>query len=225
MNIEKYFCDQCSNNLPINNFYSYKKSICKNCVNKKVKCDFCSKNFDSSILSKQLKSKHNTSINRTESKSTSYNRTENKSTSDNRTENKSTSNTRKKNKSTSNTRTKNKSTSDNRTEIKSTSSTKTDSNKNTSPTTKENKSTSNINNSNKTYDEKDIDKINLLLAKARILQDKISLGSIKKKEKRDFTTIINKLFKLKYFDYELCDELLDQIRWKEKIWVWVCSII
>ena len=73
----------------------------------------------------------------------------------------------------------------------------------------ENKSTSNINNSNNTYDEKDIDKINLLLGKARILQDKITLGSINKKEKRDFTTIINKLFKLNYFDYELCEELLN----------------
>ena len=76
----------------------------------------------------------------------------------------------------------------------------------------ENKSTSKINNSINTYDEKDVDKINMLLAKARVLQEKISLGNINKKEKRDFTTIINKLFKLKYFDYELCDELLNQIR-------------
>ena len=88
MSVVKYFYDRCLNNLPINNFYSYKKSICKNCVNKKVKCDFCSKNFNSSNLSKHLKLKHNTSIKRTESKSTSNNRTENKSTSDNRTEKK-----------------------------------------------------------------------------------------------------------------------------------------
>ena len=52
----------------------------------------------------------------------------------------------------------------------------------------------------------------MLLAKARVLQDKISLGSINQKEKRIFTTNISKLLKLKYFDYELSEELLNQIR-------------
>ena len=72
-------------------------------------------------------------------------------------------------------------------------------NKCISYTTKENKSTSKINNSNDTYNEKDVDKINLLLSKARPLQEKISLGTINYKEKRNFTSIINKLLKLKYF--------------------------
>ena len=81
----------------------------------------------------------------------------------------------------------------------------------------ENESVSKINNSNDTYNEKDVDKINLLLSKARIIQDKITLGTINQKEKRNFTTIINNLLKLKIFDYELSEKLLDQIRWKKNM--------
>ena len=48
----------------------------------------------------------------------------------------------------------------------------------TSNTRTENKSTS-----NNTYGEEDVDKIDLLLARTTILQDKISIGSINKMEK------------------------------------------
>ena len=75
-----------------------------------------------------------------------------------------------------------------------------------------NSKTENKNTSNSTYDGKDMDKINSILAKSKILQSKVSLGSISKKEKRVFKTSINKLFKLKNFNYELCEELLSQIR-------------
>ena len=33
------YCNGFKRDLDIDNFYSYKKSICKECVNKKVKCD------------------------------------------------------------------------------------------------------------------------------------------------------------------------------------------
>ena len=208
MNIEKYFCDRCTNNLPIDNFYSYKKSICKECINKKVKCEFCSKKFNSSNLTKHKKLIHGTynSSNITD---------KNKSTSDEINKNNSTSIIPDKNKSTSNTKkdliksTSGKSTSATRTENKSTSNTKTNLHKSTSSSTKENKNTSNIKNTNNTYNEKDVDKINLLLSKARIIQEKISLGTINQKEKRNFTTIIIKLLKLKYFNKDLVDEFLN----------------
>ena len=76
------------------------------------------------------------------------------------------------------------------------------------------KITSNLNNSNFTYDERGADKIHLLLARARNLQDKISLDTINQKEKREFTTIFNEILILKYFKLELCEELLNQNRWK-----------
>ena len=30
------YCNRCKRDLEIDNFYSYKKSICKQCVNKKI---------------------------------------------------------------------------------------------------------------------------------------------------------------------------------------------
>ena len=44
----------------IDNFYSYKKSICKECVNRKVKCDYCDKEFKNTNLSKHIKQTHST---------------------------------------------------------------------------------------------------------------------------------------------------------------------
>ena len=46
--------------LEIDKFYSYKKSICKRCVNKKVKCYYCAKEFNSTNLSKHIKQVHST---------------------------------------------------------------------------------------------------------------------------------------------------------------------
>ena len=54
------YCNDCKRDLENDNFYSYKKSICKQCVNKKVKCDYCDKEFNSTNLSKHIKQRHNT---------------------------------------------------------------------------------------------------------------------------------------------------------------------
>ena len=54
------YCNGCKRDLEINNFYSYKKSICKQCVNKKIKCDYCYKEFSSTNLSKHIKQRHST---------------------------------------------------------------------------------------------------------------------------------------------------------------------
>ena len=54
------YCNGCKRDLDIENFYSYKKNICKECVNKKVKCDYCEKEFNSTNLSKHIKQIHGT---------------------------------------------------------------------------------------------------------------------------------------------------------------------
>ena len=54
------YCNGCKRDLEIDNFYSYKKSICKQCVNKKIKCDYCNKEINSTNLSKHIKQRHST---------------------------------------------------------------------------------------------------------------------------------------------------------------------
>ena len=54
------YCNGCKRDLEIDNFYSYKKSICKECVNRKVKCDYCDKEFKNTNLSKHIKQIHST---------------------------------------------------------------------------------------------------------------------------------------------------------------------
>ena len=54
------YCNGCEKDLEIDNFYSYKKSICKLCVNKKVECVYCNKEFNSTNLSKHIKQVHST---------------------------------------------------------------------------------------------------------------------------------------------------------------------
>ena len=54
------YCYGCKRDLEIDHFYSYKKSTCKECVNKKVKCDYCDKEFNSTNLSKHIKQRHST---------------------------------------------------------------------------------------------------------------------------------------------------------------------
>ena len=68
------YCNGCKRDLEIDNFYSYKKSTCKDCINKKVKCEYCHKEFNSTNLSKHMKQIHGTS-NKTKSISTSNNST------------------------------------------------------------------------------------------------------------------------------------------------------
>ena len=64
------YCNRCKRDLEIDNFHYYKKSICKECVNKKVKCDYCNKEFNSTKLSKQIKQIHSTLLRSDKSDST-----------------------------------------------------------------------------------------------------------------------------------------------------------
>ena len=89
------YCNGCKRDLEIDNFYYYKKSTCKNCVNKEVKCDYCDKEFNSTNLSKHIKQRHSTYDCSRTNDSTSNNSSSNNSTSD-----KSTSDTTYKNNST-----------------------------------------------------------------------------------------------------------------------------
>ena len=54
------YCNGCKRDLEIDNFYSYKKSTCKDCLNKKVKCGYCDKEFNSTNLSKHIEQRHST---------------------------------------------------------------------------------------------------------------------------------------------------------------------
>ena len=54
------YCNGCERDLEFDKFYSYKKSTCKECVNRKVKCDYCNKEFNSTNLSKHIKQIHST---------------------------------------------------------------------------------------------------------------------------------------------------------------------
>ena len=75
------YCNGCKRDLEIDNFYSFKKSTCKECVNKKVKCDYCDKEFNSTNLSKHIKQIHSTYNTSSTNDSTSNNSTFNNSTS------------------------------------------------------------------------------------------------------------------------------------------------
>ena len=52
------FCNGCKRDLEIDKNSSYKKSTCKECVNKKVECEYCIKEFNSNNLSKHIKQIH-----------------------------------------------------------------------------------------------------------------------------------------------------------------------
>ena len=65
------YCNGCKRDLEIDNFYSYKKSACKECVNKKIKCDYCDREFNSTNLSKHIKKIDSTSIRSENNDSTS----------------------------------------------------------------------------------------------------------------------------------------------------------
>ena len=82
------YCHGCKRDLEIDKFYSYKKSVCKECVNKKVKCDYCEKEFSSTNLSKHIKQIHSTSNTSRVNDSTSNNSTSKKTNKNNSTSNK-----------------------------------------------------------------------------------------------------------------------------------------
>ena len=52
------YCNGCKRDLEIDNFYSFKKSTCKECVNRKFKCDYCDKELNSTNLPKHIKQIH-----------------------------------------------------------------------------------------------------------------------------------------------------------------------
>ena len=64
------YCNKCKRDLEIDNFHSYKKSICKQCVYKKIKCNYCDKEFNSTNLSKHIKQIHSTLLRSDKSDST-----------------------------------------------------------------------------------------------------------------------------------------------------------
>ena len=64
------YCNGCERDLEIDKFYSYKKSTCKECINRKVKCDYCDKEFNSTNLSKHIIQIHSTLIRSDKSDST-----------------------------------------------------------------------------------------------------------------------------------------------------------
>ena len=72
------YCNGCKRDLEIDKFYSYKKSACKDCINKKIKCDYCNKEFNSTNLSKHIKQRHSTYNTSNTNDSTSNNSTSNK---------------------------------------------------------------------------------------------------------------------------------------------------
>ena len=61
-----------------------------------------------------------------------------------------------------------------------------------------------------TYDKKDRDKIDILLAICRDIHEKLGTGSINQKEKRKYATNIELLVNLKYFKEEIYDILVCQ---------------
>ena len=75
------YCNGCKRDLEIDNFYSYKKSTCKECVNKKVKGEYREKEFNSTNVSKHIKQIHSTYNNSRANVSTSNKTNENNSTS------------------------------------------------------------------------------------------------------------------------------------------------
>ena len=177
------YCNGCKRDLEIDNFYSYKKSICKECVNKKVKCDYCNKEFNSTNLSKHIKQRHST-----------YDSTNNS------TSNNSTSNKTYKNNSTSNKTYKNNSTSNSNSEIT------------ISDQLYVHKYLDLLQSNKINFDIKNTNKINKILARNKILINKIEKDSLNQKEKTQFANNLKKLKDLNYFDEKICSILLKSIQ-------------
>ena len=66
-------------------------------------------------------------------------------------------------------------------------------------------------NRNICYDQEDIDKINKILARNRILNDKIRKNTINEKEKKVLANNLKKLKDINYFDEKFCNILLKSI--------------
>ena len=184
------YCNGCKRDLEVDNFYSYKKSTCKQCINKKVKCDYCHKEFNSTNLSKHIKQIHSTSNKTDKNNSTSYKTDKNNSTSNKTDKNNSTSYKTDKNNSTSN---------------------KTD--ENNDPLFPTIGDSLYLNkylelNKDKIYDTKTRNQINRILTKNRILHDKIINKNISIGEQKQYENKIYKLRDLDYVDERVCKILL-----------------
>ena len=173
------YCNGCKRDLEIDSFYSYKKSSCKECVKRKVKCDYCDKEFNSTNLSKHIKQIH-TIYNSSHTSDSTYNKGIGDST------------------------------------YNSSTSKKTNKNNSTSEKTLSDRLyvsifTDSLKNKHISFDQKDRDKINKILAINRKLNDKIEKDSINPKEKFQFANNLKKLKDLYYFDERVCKILMKSI--------------
>ena len=189
------YCSGCERDLEIDNFYSFEKSTCKECVNKKVKCEYCDKEFNSTNLSKHIKQIHSTYSSSGTNDSTYNSSGTTDSTSKKANKNNRTSYNTDKNNSTSYKADKTNSTSEITLAYHLYINSYADSLKN-----------------NNSYDKKVIEKINKILASSRILNDKIAKDSINQNKQRQFVDNLEKLKDLKYFDEKICNITLNGIQ-------------
>ena len=194
------YCNGCERDLEIDKFFSYKKSICKQCVNKKVKCDYCDKEFNSTNLSKHIKQIHSTLLRSDKSDSTLQR--SDKSDSTLQRSDKSDSTLQRSDKSDSTLQRSDKS-----------GSTLQRSDKNNEPLYPTIEDGLYLNKFNelkkdKIYDTKTRNKINRLFTKIGMLHDKIINNTITKREEKQYENNLNKLKDLNYFDERLCKILL-----------------
>ena len=184
------YCNRCKRDLEIDNFYTYKKSFCKQCVNKKIRCDYCDKEFNSTNLSKHIKQIHSTLLRSDKSDSTLQR------------SDKSDSNFQRSDKSDSTLQRFDKS-----------DSTLQRCDKNNEPLYPTIEDGLYLNKyielkKDKIYDIKTRDQINRILTKNRMLHNKIKNNTITKTEEEQYENNLNKLRDLKYFDERVCKILL-----------------
>ena len=221
------YCNRCKRYLEINNFYSYKKSIFKQCVNKKINCDHCNKEVNSTNLSKHKKQIHSTFLRSDKSDSTynsKHNRTHNSTYDDSTLQrsNKSDSTLQRSDKSDSTLLRSDKSDSTLQRYDKSDStlqrydksdSTLQVSDKNNEPlypTIEDGLYPNKYNElkKDKIFDIKTRNQINRILTKNRMLHNKIKNDTITKRKEEQFENNLNKLRDLDYFDERVCKILL-----------------
>ena len=199
------YCNRCKRDLEIDNFYSYKKSTCKECVNKKFNCDYCNKEFNSTNISKHIKQIHSTLLRSDKSDSTLQRSDKSDSTllrsdkSDSTLQrsDKSDSTLQRSDKSDSTLQRSDKSDSTLQRSDKS-DSTLQRSDKNNEPVYPTIEDGLYLNNYNKLmkdkiYDTKTRDKINRILTKNRILYDKIKNNTMTEREEYQYENNLNKL--------------------------------
>ena len=182
------YCNGCKRDLEIDNFYPYKKSICKHCLNKKLKCGYCDREFNSTNLSKHMKQIHSTSntsrVNDSTCNSTSKKTDKNNSTSYKTNKNNSTS--------------------------KKTNNIIDENNDPLYPTIGDSLYLNKYFelNKDKIYDTNTRNQINRILTKNRILHDKIKNKNITIAEQKQYENNLYKLRDLDYFNERVCKILL-----------------